>query len=198
MTTARKTSVEEFVSVAEIQRKAIGSLRRYLREEENWRKTPHLRAVGERFVELREHCLTEHGEPDWRGQTWEYKQAVQEVFGLANVPPDEHESLAAAIRYHVGNILRDRLDESEITGIGLRAISPRARSSERRARQAKVAATVRDSARLDAIRLLASSLAQLKQVEPDSIRRSALREQHEATKLLDRIERELAELREKV
>jgi hypothetical protein len=200
--TARKVShaPDSLTPVVEIQRKSINALRRYVsaRDEDSWRKTPYLRAVAEQFVILRELFLNERGEPDWRGQTWEYKQAVQEVFTLGGIPSDEHETVSAAIRYHVGNILRDKLDESEITGIGLRVAKPSERGNERRARQQETLAKLQGAGKSASADLLSSSLAMLSEVEPDSIRMAGIRERHEIEKLLRKLAREVAALQEKI
>jgi len=174
------------------------ALRRYVHEEGSSVRTHWLRKTAEAIVDLREAFTTERGEPDWRGQTWEYRQAVNEIFGLAGVEPEDHETVSAAVRYHAGNVLRERLDDEELTSLGLRTVSPRERSSERQARVSEVLASVRGMEHFDSIRLLGTSLAMLLQVEPDDIRGASLREQNEVRKLIDKNVRALSRLNDKI
>lgn len=194
--TTRKNSHGEAptISVAEVQRKAIAALQRYARVEEPYRKTQNLKEVAVWLVELRSMFLNDEGEPDWRGQTYDYRQAVTEIYGLANIPSDERESVSAAIRYHVGNELRDRLDESEITSIGLRAVSPKGRSNERRRRQSRILARVKGAERLDAVQLLASAAAIVDEIDPGSIQNATLRERKSIEKFMRRLRKDLDSL----
>lgn len=115
--------------ISDIQDDAVRALRRYLAHHD----TEDLRAVATRFVEAREHFYTKEGEPDWTGRTYAYRRWVREVMTSANTPPESLATVQAAIRYHVGNILRDRLDAEALAVLGLRPESPRERSVEKRA-----------------------------------------------------------------
>lgn len=96
-------------------------------------KTGLARAIAETFVDIREHFVNdETGNPDWRGKTYPYRQMIGEIFSGANVPKDDASKIQAALRYHVGNVLRDRLSEDELDDLGLRAETPRRRSQQRR------------------------------------------------------------------
>lgn len=63
---------------------------------------------------------------------------VRETMNMANVQADELTTLQAAIRYHVGNIVRERMDSDTLENLGLRAESPRERSVEKRERNTEV------------------------------------------------------------
>jgi hypothetical protein len=94
-----------------------------------------LRRLAEILVDLRERCLTPEGEPDWLGKTYAYRQLVGEVYSTANVPLDAINGTQSATRYHVGNVIRERLSDEDRERIGLQEAGPRdrARSAKERA-----------------------------------------------------------------
>ena len=47
-----------------------------------------------------------------------YRQVMAEIYEEAQVPR-EADTFQAALRYHVGNLLRERADESELAAVGL-------------------------------------------------------------------------------
>jgi len=120
--------------LTEAQRTAVRALRHYLIEG----KTEDLRQVAENFVEAREHFFTKEGSPDWLGRTYAYRRWVRETTTLANVPGNELATVQAAIRYHAGNVLRERLDAEQIEALGLKPESPRERSVTKRERHAEI------------------------------------------------------------
>lgn len=95
-------------------------------------RTEHLRAVAEDYVSARAYFYTRDGEPDWAGRSYAYRSWVRDVTSAANVPQSELGTIQAAIRYHIGNVLRERVPQDELTSHGLRAESPRERSIEKR------------------------------------------------------------------
>jgi hypothetical protein len=167
-----------------------------VREPESSVRTQWLRKTAEALVDLREQFLTERGEPDWRGQSFEYRQAVNEIFTLAGVESEDHETVSAAVRYHVGNVLRDKVPDEDLAAIGLRVSSPRERSGERQARISEAVASIHGMEHFAPIRLLGTSLAMLQQIEPDAIEGASIREQKEARKLMAKLTRELTRLHE--
>lgn len=120
-------------SLPEIQKAAISAISRSLSATDNTR-TELLREAAKNFIDARAHFFTREGDPDWLGRTYAYRTWVREVMGAAHVPGDEVSSLQAAIRYHSGNLLRDRLNEEQISQLGLRVESPKQRSVEKRER----------------------------------------------------------------
>lgn len=117
------------LTLDEIQKRSIESLRRYLADG----STEDLRDVAGHFISAREHFYNKDGEPDWLGRTYAYRTWVREVMSLAGVPSADVTNTQAAIRYHAGNILRERLDDETLAALGLRSASPRERSIEKRA-----------------------------------------------------------------
>jgi hypothetical protein len=125
---------QKTASLQSIQRVAIDCLRAYMRGGDE--KTTHLREAATAFVDAREHFFTPEGQPDWLGRTGAYRRWVRETFTLASVPNEDRATVQAAIRYHTGNILRDgRVDADTLEDLGLRAESPRERSTEKRIAQ---------------------------------------------------------------
>jgi hypothetical protein len=119
-------------SLEDIRQAAVNGYRAALVSDEDER-TPHLRDVAEAYIDAREHFYTKDGEPDWAGRSYAYRQWIRETVTLAHLPHDGKQSIQAAVRYHLGNILRDRLDADTLESIGLRKDSPRERSVEKRA-----------------------------------------------------------------
>lgn len=118
-----------------LKKSAADALRAYLSASDEQR-TEKLRAAAEALVDAREHFYTSDGSPDWRGRSYAYRRWVGDVYSDANIPRDELATIQAAIRYHVGNVLRDRLSPEELEDLGLRSVGPRERSVEKRTRQA--------------------------------------------------------------
>lgn len=125
-------------SLNETQIVAVNALRNYKKGEDGGDKTTHLRTVAAAFVDAREHFFTPQGEPDWLGRTHAYRVWVRETMGLASIQADELTTIQAAIRYHVGNIVRERMDSDTLQGLGLRSSSPKQRSVEKRGRHNEV------------------------------------------------------------
>lgn len=92
-------------------------------------RAPLLRRAAGHLVELRGLYTTRDGDPDWRGQSWAYRQAVGEVYAEAGLEPDD--PLKVALRYHIGNALREDLTEEQLEHAGLTLKPPRERMSWR-------------------------------------------------------------------
>ncbi|WNN93982.1 hypothetical protein SEA_NITRO_26 [Arthrobacter phage Nitro] len=120
-------------TLPEIQKAAMDAIYRSLGASDNVR-TDLLREAAQLFIDAREHFYTKEGEPDWLGRTHAYRLWVREVMTGAHVPPEDVTSLQAAIRYHSGNMLRERLDDDTLEDLGLKKLSPRERSIQKRER----------------------------------------------------------------
>ena len=157
----------------ELQNEAVTALREYQRT----RGTECLRTVAGAFVSAREHFYTRDGAPDWLGATHAYRQWTREAYDRAGTPEAELSRLQASVRYHVGNLMRERLDPDEVADLGLREASPRERAVEKRERTSETLnlfgggypITERDEA-LTALSVLAVTL---RRIAPDAVRSSA-------------------------
>ncbi|UIW13442.1 hypothetical protein SEA_AMYEV_26 [Arthrobacter phage Amyev] len=120
-------------TLPEIQKAATDAIHRSLGASDAVR-TELLREAAQLFIDAREHFFTKEGEPDWLGRTHAYRLWIREVMSGARVPGESVTSLQAAIRYHSGNMLRERLDDDTLADLGLKKSSPRERSVEKRER----------------------------------------------------------------
>jgi hypothetical protein len=84
------------------------------------------------IVELRQNHQLEDGRTDWSGRSPAYRAAIGEVYTTAKVPPEYMVAVQAAIRYHVGNLLRETTSAEELEEAGMSAASPRQRLDRHR------------------------------------------------------------------
>ncbi len=74
-----------------------------------------------------------HGRPDLGGKSYGYRQAIADVVTGAGIVPMDKGSVMAAVRYHAGNILRDRYTAEELADYGLLPVKPVQRQQAERA-----------------------------------------------------------------
>lgn len=82
---------------------------------------------------------------DWLGRKQEYRDDVAEMYRMANIPPDSKDRIQSAVRWHIGNLLRDVLPAQELEALVLNAKSPLKRLQDRRALDSAVLATAKAS-----------------------------------------------------
>lgn len=162
-------------------------------------RTPLLRALAECLVSAREHFEREDGSPDWKGRTYAYRTWVRDVYQDAGIPSDELATVQAAVRYHVGAVLRDRLDEETLSEYGLIERSPRERSQDRRAEKATLLSAL-SSRDLHGGALLAISTAfhLLQRLEATDLDALDTRERTVVEETLGDLERRVRQLRRRV
>ena len=97
------------------------------------------RRAAEAIVSAREYFYTSDGRPDWSGRTRAYRDFIAEVYGNAGVTRDDLASEQAAVRYHVGNVVRERVSDADLEDAGYRVASPRQRSIDRRSARSELA-----------------------------------------------------------
>lgn len=144
-------------TTAETRREAAAALKALVRHtatpepsgaeaREAWkrRRSELLRAAAEAVVALRrEHQDPEvPGQPDWAGRSQSYREQVARLYRQAQVPPDSAPGqVQSAIRYHVGNVLRQVAPAAELEAAGLDAAGPLGRVTRSR-KQARLARSV--------------------------------------------------------
>lgn len=149
-----------------LRRDVTRLLKKYLRTSDEER-TPILRALAEDLVSAREHFTRDDGSPDWKGRSYPYRVWVRDVFADAGVPKDDLPTIQAAIRYHVGAVLRARLDEDTLAEYGLIPRSPKERSRDRRqGRTALLSALTSKDLAGGALMALTAASTVLSKVEP--------------------------------
>lgn len=100
------------------------------------------RRAAEAIVSAREYFYTSDGRPDWSGRTRAYRDFIAEVYSNAGVTRDDLASEQAAVRYHVGNVVRERVSDADLEDAGYRVASPRQRSIDRRTARSELLAQV--------------------------------------------------------
>jgi len=122
-------------------------LRQYLVDH----RTDHLKQLAEIVVQLRGEHTLEDGRKDWGGRSPAYRQSMADLYTRARVPEEKLDTVQAALRYHVGNLLRDQAAGDELEAVGLSPVAPKTRLTTRRKAiqaQAAQAAPPQDVARL--------------------------------------------------
>lgn len=110
---------------------ATTQLRRAIAAESGDERTRAYRATADFLVELRGHFTDSDGEPDMRGKSFAYRDAVRDIYAEAGLGSDPNDPVKAALRYHVGNALRERLSVDELERYGLTTANPRDRQRSR-------------------------------------------------------------------
>lgn len=112
-----------------LQAEVIDGIRRYF-ESEGPEATVRLREVARAMVQAREQFTLMDGTPDWKGRSGDYRRWIGEALTEAGV--EDRHSLQSALRYHTGELIRQRLSERELEEYGFLPDSPRTQISERR------------------------------------------------------------------
>lgn len=165
----RVLSVAERRELAELAQEAASRLRAGVRASDPGVRGVSYRETAELLVSAREHFMTDAGVTDWRGQSYPYRVWVGDVYGLAGVAPEDRSRVSSALRYHVSNVLRERLDEATLESIGLRVESARQRSRELREARAATLRALTGGAVVDPVRALTAADALLERVDADDL-----------------------------
>lgn len=100
------------------------------------KRTDQLKELALLLVALRGSHSLNDGRTDWSGRSQEYRADMRYIYREAGVLGDELDTVQAAIRYHVGNLLRTRASRADLEAVGLSAIAPKERlAAARRAVQ---------------------------------------------------------------
>lgn len=93
------------------------------------------------LVELRRRCEI-NGVADMRGRSGEYRKLAGEVYRSSGLGADRESGIQQAVRWHIGNLLRDEMTADELEAYSLKTTSPLERlQSSREASAAIVAAS---------------------------------------------------------
>lgn len=180
-------------------RKATLSLLKKYRRAAPEDRTALLRQIAEILVDVRQHFGRADGTPDWKGRTHAYRQYVAGIYSDAGITGEEAATAQAAVRYHVGIVLRNRLDEGTLREYGLISRSPRERSQDRRAEKAAIvhAVTGRE-VHGGALLALSTAFTLLSRLDPEELAALAEREAGVADDTLADIERRVRSLRRRL
>ena len=124
-----------------------------LREYLGTPETHYLKRLAPIIVALRGRHRLDDGRQDWSGRSPDYRRVISEMYAEAGVPKEKLDTVQAALRYHVGNLLREQAGEGELAAVGLTSVSPKERLQRNRDAlnaQRELAAPRQDAARLSA------------------------------------------------
>lgn len=133
-------------------------------------RSDYLRACAAVIVEIRAHFILEDGRTDWGGRSPAYRKIIHDIYQRAHVPTDRYDTVQAALRYHVGNLLRDRVSADDLAAVGLSGVSPK----QRLARTREVVSALSKSGEIteltgDPVRLLIYAEALLDHIAEDAL-----------------------------
>lgn len=158
--------------------------------------TTLLRRAAEMQVELRQYFARPDGETDWLGKSYGYRQLMTETYGLAGILPSERKKLGDAVRYHVINVLRERLSPEEIAALDLREQDGPTRAKETRERTRAIVDAATAEGRIAGVhggpvKLVTYSLAVVSTIKADAIRELSEAERQELMKDASALRREV-------
>lgn len=184
---------------ATITREIVRRLKALRETEDRERRTTLAREVARSAVDLREFYLVD-GRADIAGRSHAYLSTMRDLWSKAGyTDADERDRVQAQVRYHVGNIIRDRVTADDLEAAGLQAPSPRGQSNTRyRARsalaEAAVSAPIGDTD-ADLVRAVGAAHAILQRLETDRVSALTGRERRLVVATLSRIGDRAAALR---
>lgn len=185
-------------SLTDLRDDAVALLKKYRRAGDG-EGTRLLRDLAGVIVSIRGEFQMPDGRPDWRGRSYAYRVYIRDIYTDAGCSKSEMNTIQAAVRYHLGGVLRERLDETTRTEYGFVQESPKERS---RSGQASRAATLNALMHRDmhggALLGLTAAYAVLNRIEPESLDDMSDREREVAEATLADLERRVEALRKRV
>jgi hypothetical protein len=118
-------------------------LGRYHREH----RTDLLRDAAPLVADLRAQHTLADGRTDWSGRSAGYRDAIGKAYARAGIPRDEQDRVQSALRFHVGQAVRQRASLVELAQVGLGGETPPERLRRARDSRAQVVAEARVAAR---------------------------------------------------
>lgn len=90
------------------------------------------------LVTLRRCFVDSEGRPDMRGKTGEYREAAGEIYRASGLDADRQSGIQQAVRWHIGNLLRDEMSYDELLAYDLKTSSPLERLQDSREASAAI------------------------------------------------------------
>ena len=134
-------------------KKATTLLSQYVQEGRT--RTDLLKRTAVVVVDLRSHFALDDGRTDWSGRSQGYRQVISAIYQAAGIRPEYLDTVQSALRYHVGNLIRERASDDDLEAVGLTLTSPKERIGKNRSVVAAIAGSVGEVMR-DVNRILAS------------------------------------------
>lgn len=152
----------------ELVDEGVRLLREYLASGRN--RTDLLKDIAEVIVELRSQCSLGDGRTDWGGRSTRYRYLMSGIYSSAGVVAKERDTLQAVLRYHVGNLLRERAPQDDLESVGLMLVSPKERLNNRRQLVTALAAAGGKVDGSDPVRILSYAEALLDVVDDVAVK----------------------------
>lgn len=185
-------------SAGDDRAKLLRLLKSYIIAEEEQR-TSLLRAIAEVLVEIRSNFERPDGSPDWKGRSYAYRAFLRDVYDDAGVPREDQPAIQAAVRYHVGTVLRERLDQETLDQYDLIPKSPRERAQDRRGeRSAMLSALSARESHGGSLLALSAAWTLLSKLNLDDLDTLGPREADVADATLIDVERRVRQLRKRI
>jgi hypothetical protein len=105
--------------------------------------TTTLKNIAVVLVVLRSRCTDTEGRIDWHGRSQEYRDHAGDVYRRAGITPETAERIQRAVRYHIGNHLRDVVPPEVLTEYNLKPSKPLDRNRAARETRSALVATAR-------------------------------------------------------
>lgn len=95
------------------------------------------------MIALRQHHTTEDGRPDWLGRSGPYRKDAAALYSDAGATDETRERISRAVRWHVGNLMRQVLTPEQLAEYELQESSPLERLQDQRAATSAIVAAAR-------------------------------------------------------
>nr|WSW58489.1 hypothetical protein OG513_07775 [Streptomyces sp. NBC_00998] len=117
----------------------------YVREYDaiKTKETTLLKNIATVLVGIRQRCVDQDGRTDWQGRTHRYRQLAADLYSRSGIQLGSDSPIQAAVRYHIGNILREVVPPAELAQFNLKVQSPVERNQEARQARAAIVAMAR-------------------------------------------------------
>lgn len=182
-------------SVRTLKEQAVAAIRAGSRTDDDGERTRQYRAAAEALVDARPFFTGTDGLPDWGGRSHDYRVWVGECYGEAGVLPAERHRVQGAIRYHVGNLLREKAPKEALEALGMATTTtPIERGAKQRAARSEIVRAVRGQAEVDTLRAMTAAEALLKRIGSDDVQDLAGERLDAAREALAGIRREVNRL----
>lgn len=186
-------------STGTLQEQLVASFKALSRTTDKADRTKLLKQIAQQSVDLREFFTTASGDPDWKGATHLYRQAVKQAYTEAGYSNDEATTVMSAVRYHTSSYLREKLGEETIAELGLRPEDRTEASREARAVRSDLLRSAAETMRLQkgdvsVLRNLAAVAMVLDKTTADEVAGVSDGEREELLNRLGAIGRRVAEL----
>jgi hypothetical protein len=166
----------------------VGLLSQYIETK----STDTLRRLALIVVQLRKDSALANGLVDLSGRSPAYRHAIAEIYTRAGVPDEDLDAVQSALRYHVGNEIREQAAAEELEAVGLKPASPKQRrTTARRAVQAQQANSAKPG---DIVRLTSQAVALLEYLDEDAIGGAEARDLAAARVALQRLQTRVSDL----